>query len=122
MTIRTMISAAFVCSLVASTFACAVPTEENDAPSVAPVEATSHVEPQMIKQGGCTPEQLEWGWFEAGGDCYGPSTGGGGGAACAACETKFDKCSKPCDAKTGTAAKTCLNACVRVLSLCYSHC
>ena len=114
---------AIACLLVGSTFACAAPTEDPQGPEVATVDTSSTTTPQMIKQGGCTPDQLEAGWFEAGGDCYGPGGGsGGGGAACAKCETAFDRCDAVCERKVGAAQRTCRSSCARVLGLCYSHC
>ena len=76
---------------------------------------------QTIKQGGCTPEQLANGWFEAGGNCYGP-TAGGGGHTCPACESGYLGCDARCEKRTGAAAERCHAACWRALSLCESRC
>jgi hypothetical protein len=99
-------------------------TQTSDVPSISP----SGVHSQAINQGGCTTQQLLWGWFEVDGECYGPGDPGGGSgdpgggtSTCFnRCSSANDKCYQRCDQRGS--ADTCYAACDRTLTNCFKIC
>lgn len=84
----------------------------------------------LIRQGGCSREELLQGYFESNGDCYGPTdntggggAGGGGGQACFdRCNDRYDSCTNRCDQRGAHAQSTCGAACKQSFSRCANVC
>jgi hypothetical protein len=115
--------------VIGSMFACAAPAEQQEPPVV--VEA-AEAKPQMINQGGCTPEQLAMGAWEVDGECYsgggagGGGVGGGGGGGGTSirchdrCMTTEAACERRCE--TSTSMSRCLNLCYAAEARCDLNC